>query len=1096
MYDQVTADLIRSTPPLRNLDRESLPDRFTEAFARIVALRVRLRDGESPPEELRTTRSFAQRLAQTNEALVAVSPDREDRRSAAFVAATAHQLVYQIDHLSGVTASPAGLTADAITSDVSAMLLFLVAQSSADATEIAHRIQMPSAPGAESELLRTLVELARGQIAHTNERSLSPAGEAVDAADPAAPTAALYYQILRATRVLASYLAGRPDGQDDAPAILRHVQELAFHPGAPFTPPALGNGHSSSSPGPALFPGPFHLATLLLAVSDSLRGAAVVNVPPPPGIEPLRWRLLLQKIAEQRPYIWPNLQEAIANRYLNPGLSSVVSFPTGAGKTGVSHLKIGATLLAGGRVMFVAPTHALVDQTVRDLRDTFPGRQTRSVREYEFSFATATDTPADIEVMTPEACLQLSHVRSRALEGVGLMVFDECHLIHPKESTDRRSLDAMLCILNFVRLAPEADLLLLSAMIKNGDEVAAWLEELTGRETLHLAMPWKPTRQLRGCVVYPQQRWNELLSLLQAAKQRRTTQSVPAAVKRELTARPYGFFSVRQTWDSQRREDYAYLPICSERPELSANTRWQLTPNAGVVAAALATPAARAGVKTLVFSQSIPIAAKIAERISKALGASELELTPQEHGLLAVAVDELGSSDQLYVDVEDGKVTSRAAPHHGLLLPEERQLVESLYARPGALAVLSATGTLGQGMNLPSEFVIIAQDSRFDEETGALEVLESRELLNAAGRAGRAGKNATGMVLVIPGRVVPFDDTESRIGHRWMRLRDIFGQTDQCLVIDDPITPVLDRIHAEAHSPEELDRYVISRLCGSAEGEDSQARLGGVLRGTFGAFKKRRDGQDTWIESRTESALAALGEIDPDDEIAASVRELSSSVGFPEETVSILRAEILESGPASSAPVIDWCDWIFDWLLRCPEHGLRVLRPEDLERQFGSRFSGLATDADQVGYAVPKLRNALDLWMKGEPLNVVQTVLGGAPRDLKRSTSARKFVVNVLPTLAHLHFAASRIAALQSPDQLTAPAEAPTLTYIGQCVRLGFSSLEMYVLYTLVRNRVSSRRRVHREFSKLEASLPTPVGPETWAEVNARVAAARETANS
>ncbi|MDE2691450.1 MAG: DEAD/DEAH box helicase [Acidobacteriota bacterium] len=1092
----MTAGLIRSTPPLRNLDRETLPDRFTEAFARIVALRVRLRDGESPPEELSTTRTFAQRLARTNEALVAVSPDREDRRSAAFVAATAHQLVYQIDSLSGIAANPARLTADAITSDVSAMLLFLVAQSAADATEIAHRIQIPSAPSIESELLWTLVELARGHVAQTNERSLSPIEEAVDAADPAAPTAALYYQILLAARVLASYLAGRPDGEDDASAILRHVQELAFHPGDAFSRPAFGNGRSKSAPGPALFPGPFHLATLLLAVSDRLAAAAVVNVLPPPEIEPHRWHLVLQKIAEQRPYLWPNLQEAIANRYLNPGLSSVVSFPTGAGKTGVSHLKIAATLLAGRRVVFVAPTHALVDQTVTDLRAAFPGRRTRSVREYEFSFSTDTDTPADIEVMTPEACLQLSHVRPLALEGVGLMVFDECHLIHPRESTDRRSLDAMLCILRVVRLAPEADLLLLSAMIKNADEMAAWLKELTGRETLHLSMPWKPTRQLRGCVVYPQQRLKKLNSFLQTEKQKSTTQSVPAAVKRRLTAQPHGFFSVRQTWASQRRDAYAYLPICTQRPELSANASWRLIPNAGVVASVLAAPAARAGIKTLVFSQSIPVAAKIAERTSKALGPSGIELTPQESRLVGVAIDELGGSDQLYLQVEDNKVISRAATHHGLLLPEERRLIESMYARPDGLAVLSATGTLGQGMNLPSEFVIIAQDSRFDEQTGALEVLDSRELLNAAGRAGRAGKNATGMVLVIPGRVVPFDETDSRIGERWMRLREVFGQIDQCLAIDDPLTAVLDRIHAEARSPDELDRYVISRLCVSADDESPETQLGRALQGTFAAFKKRREGKDAWIESRTRSALAALGHIDPDDEIAASVRELSSSVGFPEETVSVLRADILESGPASSTPVMDWCEWLFDWLLRWPEHALRVLRPEDLERQFGSRFSRLATDGDRVGYAVPKLRNALGLWMKGEPLNVVQSVLGDTPRDLKRSTGARKFVVNILPTLAHLHFAASRIAASQSSDGLTAPAEAPTLTYIGQCVRLGFSSLEMYVLYTLVRNRVSSRRRVHREFSKLEASLPTPVGPETWAEVNARVAAARESANS
>ena len=164
MYDQTTADLIRSTPPLRDLDRQSLPDQFTEAFARLVALRARLRDGEKPSEDLGPTRDFVQRLARTNEALVGLSPDREDRRSAAFVAATAYQLVHQIDHLSGRVDSPARLTENGITADVSAMLLFLVAESSADATEISKRIRQPDSASLERELLFTLVELARGQV--------------------------------------------------------------------------------------------------------------------------------------------------------------------------------------------------------------------------------------------------------------------------------------------------------------------------------------------------------------------------------------------------------------------------------------------------------------------------------------------------------------------------------------------------------------------------------------------------------------------------------------------------------------------------------------------------------------------------------------------------------------------------------------------------------------------------------------------------------------------------------------------------------------------------------------------------------------------
>lgn len=156
-----------------------------------------------------------------------------------------------------------------------------------------------------------------------------------------------------------------------------------------------------------------------------------------------------------------------------------------------------------------------------------------------------------------------------------------------------------------------------------------------------------------------------------------------------------------------------------------------------------------------------------------------------------------------------------------------------------------------------------------------------------------------------------------------------------------------------------------------------------------------------------------------------------------------------------------------------------------------SRFSKLKTDKARVRYAAPKLPDALDLRMNGKPLNVVQQALDGNPRDLGKSTSARKFV-RLLPALGHLFTAASMITARQSPHLMPPTYDAaPTLLCLNQCVRLGFSSLEMYALYDQIRSRRPSRREVHRMFRDLEMYLPGPTGVETWAEVQARVATAR-----
>ena len=96
----------------------------------------------------------------------------------------------------------------------------------------------------------------------------------------------------------------------------------------------------------------------------------------------------------------------------------------------------------------------------------------------------------------------------------------------------------MLAILNLTIAAPEADLLLLSAMMKNADEIAKWVEELTGRACLSLSLAWKPNRQIRGSVVYPANTIKDLKAQLQQARQDYPNhKNTPVAVSCEVRPR-------------------------------------------------------------------------------------------------------------------------------------------------------------------------------------------------------------------------------------------------------------------------------------------------------------------------------------------------------------------------------------------------------------------------------------------------------------------------------------------------------------------------------------------------------------------------------
>ncbi|HXP19359.1 MAG TPA: DUF3516 domain-containing protein [Streptosporangiaceae bacterium] len=97
-----------------------------------------------------------------------------------------------------------------------------------------------------------------------------------------------------------------------------------------------------------------------------------------------------------------------------------------------------------------------------------------------------------------------------------------------------------------------------------------------------------------------------------------------------------------------------------------------------------------------------------------------------------------------------GKTLSRLVRHgigvhHAGMLPRYRRLVETL-AQAGLLKVICGTDTLGVGINVPIRTVLFTALSKYDGSTTRL--LQAREFHQIAGRAGRAGFDDTGAVVV------------------------------------------------------------------------------------------------------------------------------------------------------------------------------------------------------------------------------------------------------------------------------------------------------------------------------------------------------------
>ena len=1090
MFDPRTAQLIQSAPQLPGLDGTRLPEELTKAFAAIVSFRIRLgQAGGKMPEGLLDQLDSFRRMAATFEAMVALLPTRSDRAASAFVAAQAYQLLHLARRVTGSpTAIPTPpLRREAISSEVSALILFLIANQPSDATEMARAVAeaRPAGNSASTLLTDALVALAHGRLRRIVELASQLAAQFPEELQDAA-TEALYLRLLKGLARFASRCLGSSGPEADAGAVqmFREVQDLSIEQ-IPW--PFQQTEGNQPPPSISAFTGPHQLATLLISGTDILGQASLASLSPPNSVTPISWREHTSRIIDERPFLWPNHLEAISKGFLEQGVSSVVSFPTGAGKTTLSELKAASALAAGGAVVYLAPTHALVNQVKASFKRTFPAVEVRDsllADDYyaEIGESFATSKP-QIVVMTPERCLALLAAGSLPFSNVTLVIFDECHLLHPKGTgQNRRSLDAMLALLHLQRAAPRSDWLLLSAMMSNADEIASWMAELLGRSCLALNLDWKPTRQARGCLVYEQTQIDLLHGELEKhnaahTKADGTLKSPGIVLQRLMQGHPYGFFCLKQTWETTSIQDYTLLRLLEGPVPLSAalsqnKRRWYLTPNKNEVAAHLAAQCVQLGLKVLLFAQDVRFASSIAKQVNDLVGAnSKCQFTPSEILLEKRAMEEVGSETSLLVS------NGRAASHHGLMLTAERELVESLFRRPDGISGLAATPTLAQGMNLPADIVFIVGDERFDSESQQSAPLDAHELLNAAGRAGRAGMVSQGLVVVLPHQIVSFDSKTRKMGEKWMQLQQsVFSKGDQCLQILDPIGDLLDKIQDASATSEPEMRYFLRRLpLGGAADADATQRF---LRLTLAAFHARRRKEGAAFDVRVASAVAKRKELVPQKTTDAWLDELAFQTGVAVEIIGELSRDMIALDGNLPTDTEALIKWFMGWLIqdirrfqgflahRIPKKLLNEIEQGDL---FGGRFV-------EVVWA----------WMNGETLLQLNVRLGKKPKVADPCIQARKFVLRLIPDIAYAAGLATKVQRkhIEADSRIEMPVALATLAL---CVREGRRSPELAALGLSPRFDSLSRQELRRRWTEVAPHIPTGDANEDFFKTRNRV---------
>ena len=378
--------------------------------------------------------------------------------------------------------------------------------------------------------------------------------------------------------------------------------------------------------------------------------------------------------------LFPPQSEALPHAL--SGRNLMLTIPTASGKSLVAYLALIHRLkndLEGGRGIYVVPLKALASEKTSELRQLASKVGLRvGMAIGDRDGETGMVEESDILVCTSEKLDSLLRTRPELMDGVGIVVSDEFHLLH--DPSRGPTLEVLLSRIRHRR--PDAQIIALSATVGNAPEMAEWLDAML------VVSNWRP-----------------------------------------VTLR-YG--TVNGLEGKVHRIDGADDDIPEVRHLKGKSTR-QLQ-------AVLSDTISKGG-QLLVFVSSRSSAQKEARELSKYCRRLLVEdangLVPE----IAERWEEIADSVSRAGESNLGKTLSSAlrggvAFHHAGLTGRQRGIIEDAF-RQGDLVGIVATPTLAQGVNLPARTVVIRDYRRWSAAAGMSMPLPVMEVMQMMGRAGR-----------------------------------------------------------------------------------------------------------------------------------------------------------------------------------------------------------------------------------------------------------------------------------------------------------------------------------------------------------------------
>ncbi|NMR21516.1 DEAD/DEAH box helicase [Cellulomonas fimi] len=440
-----------------------------------------------------------------------------------------------------------------------------------------------------------------------------------------------------------------------------------------------------------------------------------------------RSRTQLAAFREQLGFELDDFQDAGCEA-LEAGHGVLVAAPTGAGKTVVGEFAVHLALAAGRKAFYTTPIKALSNQKYGDLVRRYGPDQVGLL-----TGDTTVNGDAPVVVMTTEVLRNMLYAGSAALDGLGYVVMDEVHYL-----ADRFRGPVWEEVI--IHLAPDVQLVSLSATVSNAEEFGDWLEMVRGDTSVivseHRPVPLGQHVLARGD-----------LHDLYAGHVDPTAPGVNPPINPELvealrrreraTGGPAGY-------GGRGRGDRGYRGRGSV-PGSAVRAPFKPTPRFAVVE--LLDDAGLLPAIVFIFSR-----AGCQGAVSQCLAAGLRLTTPAQEEEIRQVVEErcatIPPEDlQVLGYWEWSEALARGlAAHHAGLLPVFKETVEELFSR-GLVKVVFATETLALGINMPARSVVLEKLVKWD---GSAHVdVTPGEYTQLTGRAGRRGIDTEGHAVVL-----------------------------------------------------------------------------------------------------------------------------------------------------------------------------------------------------------------------------------------------------------------------------------------------------------------------------------------------------------